>query len=57
MTARRFPPAWSVEDIGAAFGVRDSAFYFGLTNENREHKNDQRPFVTCGCVAPKEDEP
>ncbi len=23
MTARRFPPPWSVEDIGAAFIVRD----------------------------------
>jgi hypothetical protein len=25
MTARRFPPPWSVEDIGAAFVVTDSA--------------------------------
>jgi len=24
MTARRFPPPWSVEDIGAAFVVKDS---------------------------------
>jgi hypothetical protein len=23
MTTRRFPPPWSVEDIGAAFVVRD----------------------------------
>jgi hypothetical protein len=23
MTQRRFPPPWSVEDIGAAFVVRD----------------------------------
>jgi hypothetical protein len=23
MTARRFPPPWSVEDIGAAFVVKD----------------------------------
>jgi len=23
MPARRFPPPWSVEDIGAAFVVRD----------------------------------
>ncbi len=23
MTARRFPPTWSVEDIGAAFVVKD----------------------------------
>jgi hypothetical protein len=25
MPARRFPPAWSVEDIGAAFVVKDGA--------------------------------
>jgi hypothetical protein len=25
MAARRFPPPWSVEDIGAAFVVKDSA--------------------------------
>jgi hypothetical protein len=25
MPARRFPPPWSVEDIGAAFVVKDSA--------------------------------
>jgi hypothetical protein len=25
MTARRFPPLWSVEDIDAAFVVKDSA--------------------------------
>jgi hypothetical protein len=25
LTARRFPPPWSVEDIGAAFVVTDSA--------------------------------
>jgi hypothetical protein len=25
MAARRFPPPWSVEDIGAAFVVTDSA--------------------------------
>jgi hypothetical protein len=25
MTQRRFPPPWSVEDIGAAFVVKDSA--------------------------------
>jgi hypothetical protein len=25
MTQRRFPPPWSVEDIGAAFVVMDSA--------------------------------
>ena len=25
MSARRFPPHWSVEDIGAAFVVKDSA--------------------------------
>jgi endo-1,4-beta-D-glucanase Y len=25
MTARRFPPPWTVEDIGAAFVVMDSA--------------------------------
>ena len=25
MMARRFPPPWSVEDIGAAFVVTDSA--------------------------------
>ena len=25
MPARRFPPPWSVEDIGAAFVVTDSA--------------------------------
>ena len=25
MTARRFPPPWTVEDIGAAFVVKDSA--------------------------------
>jgi hypothetical protein len=25
MTSRRFPPPWSVEDIGAAFVVKDSA--------------------------------
>jgi hypothetical protein len=25
MTPRRFPPPWSVEDIGAAFVVKDSA--------------------------------
>jgi hypothetical protein len=25
MPARRFPPPWSVEDIGAAFVVNDSA--------------------------------
>jgi len=25
MTGRRFPPPWSVEDIGAAFVVKDSA--------------------------------
>jgi hypothetical protein len=25
MTTRRFPPPWSVEDIGAAFVVKDSA--------------------------------
>ena len=25
MTARRFPPPWTVEDIGAAFVVIDSA--------------------------------
>jgi hypothetical protein len=25
MTKRRFPPPWSVEDIGAAFVVTDSA--------------------------------
>jgi hypothetical protein len=24
ITARRFPPPWSVEDIGAAFVVKDS---------------------------------
>jgi hypothetical protein len=24
MTVRRFPPPWSVEDIGAAFVVKDS---------------------------------
>ena len=24
LTARRFPPPWSVEDIGDAFAVRDS---------------------------------
>jgi hypothetical protein len=24
MTPRRFPPPWSVEDIGAAFVVRDA---------------------------------
>jgi hypothetical protein len=24
MTARRFPPPWTVEDIGAAFVVKDS---------------------------------
>jgi hypothetical protein len=24
MTTRRFPPPWSVEDIGAAFVVKDS---------------------------------
>ena len=24
MAARRFPPPWSVEDIGAAFVVKDS---------------------------------
>jgi hypothetical protein len=24
MTHRRFPPPWSVEDVGAAFVVRDS---------------------------------
>jgi len=34
VTPRRFPPPWSVEDIGAAFVVKDSAgqklayFYF-----------------------------
>jgi hypothetical protein len=26
MTPRRFPPPWSVEDIGAAFVVKDSAW-------------------------------
>ena len=25
MTTRRFPPPWSVEDIGAAFVVRDQS--------------------------------
>jgi hypothetical protein len=25
MTERRFPPPWSVEDIGAAFVVRDDS--------------------------------
>jgi hypothetical protein len=25
MTQRRFPPPWSVEDIGAAFVVKDSS--------------------------------
>jgi hypothetical protein len=25
MTARRFPPPWTIEDIGAAFVVTDSA--------------------------------
>jgi hypothetical protein len=25
MTTRRFPPPWSVEDIGAAFVVKDNA--------------------------------
>jgi len=25
MTAHRFPPPWTVEDIGAAFVVKDSA--------------------------------
>ena len=25
LTARRFPPPWSVEEIGAAFVVKDSA--------------------------------
>jgi hypothetical protein len=25
MTPRRFPPRWTVEDIGAAFFVKDSA--------------------------------
>jgi hypothetical protein len=24
LTARRFPPPWSIEDIGAAFVVKDS---------------------------------
>jgi hypothetical protein len=24
MTPRRFPPPWSIEDIGAAFVVKDS---------------------------------
>jgi len=25
MTPRRFPPPWSIEDVGAAFVVKDSA--------------------------------
>jgi hypothetical protein len=37
VTARRFPPPWSVEDIGAAFVVKDSGGqklgYFYYENE------------------------
>jgi hypothetical protein len=28
MTGHRFPPAWSIEELEACFGVLD-AFYFG----------------------------
>jgi hypothetical protein len=43
MTDRRFPPPWSVEDISAAFVVKDGSgqqlAYVYYEEEPKRHKN------------------
>jgi len=48
LTARRFPPPWSVEDIGAAFVVKDSAgqqLAFISRMSRGEDRRNIRPWV------------
>jgi hypothetical protein len=44
MTTRRFPPPWTIEDIGAAFVVRDhSGQQLAYVYFEDEPGGDQRP--------------
>ena len=45
MTARRFPPPWSIEDIGAAFVVKDSGGHDQTAWRKRYTRHDWRMTV------------
>jgi hypothetical protein len=48
-TDRRFPPPWTVEDIGAAFVVKDSGGVFLLRGRARAAINSQTAYERRGA--------
>jgi hypothetical protein len=55
-TNRRFPPPWSIEDIGAAFVVKDNGGQSSAIFITRRSPADDQPLVrkkprlTCGAT-------